>query len=153
MSRELPDEAGTAVDAALDAENAAVWTYELVTAFVTRPQVQAAVAEATGVHEGHRDEAQRLIRATGATPPAAAPAYSLPERVSDEGSAIRALVVAERECQIGWRSVLENTEPDEVDPAVRRLALTALTTAATRATRWRITIGQNPAAEAQPGKP
>ncbi|GAB2667476.1 hypothetical protein GCM10027271_28830 [Saccharopolyspora gloriosae] len=153
MSEELTEAGATALAAALRAEHAAVWTYELVTAFVSRPQVRSAVAEATGVHEGHRDEAQRLIRATGATPPAASPAYSLPQPMTDEGSAIAVLIIAEQECQVGWRSVLENTEPDGPDPAVRRTALTALTTAATRATRWRITAGRTPAAEAQPGKP
>ncbi|WP_243793083.1 DUF4439 domain-containing protein [Saccharopolyspora gloriosae] len=153
MTEELPEEGATALAAALRAEHAAVWTYEMVTAFVSRPQVRSAVAEATGVHEGHRDDTQRLIRATGATPPAAAPAYTLPQPVTDENSAISVLITVERECQIGWRSVLENTEPDDAGPGVRRTALTALTTAATRATRWRITAGQNPAAEAQPGKP
>ncbi|MFR9730767.1 DUF4439 domain-containing protein [Saccharopolyspora sp. MS10] len=152
MSEELTEEAAAALNSALRAENAAVWTYELVTAFVSGEQVRAAVEEATGVHERHRDEAQRVIRGTGAAPPAASPAYSLPDPVTDEGSAIRALIAAERDCQIGWRAVLERTEPD-ADPAVRRTALGALTTAATRATRWRLTIGQTPAAEPEPGKP
>lgn len=150
---ELSDQAVQALRTALNAEHAAVWTYGLATAFAGTPQVSSAIGDATEVHEGHRDEAQRLIRGGGGSAPVAAPSYALPQQVTDQTSMVRVLITAEQECQVGWRSVLENTEPDEGDPAIRRTALDALTSAASRATRWRITIGENPAAVSLPGKP
>ncbi|MBQ6643050.1 MAG: ferritin-like domain-containing protein [Saccharopolyspora sp.] len=153
MSSELPEQAAQALRTALQAEHAAVWTYGLATAFAEQSAVSSAEQQATELHERHRDDAERLIRAAGSTPAVAAPAYELPQQVTDENSAIRVLTLAEQECAVGWRAVLERTEPDSGDPAVRQLALDALTTAASRATRWRITIGEEPAAKAFPGQP
>lgn len=151
---ELSDKASQALRTALNAEHAAVWTYELATAFAggSKP-VADAISEATEVHEGHRDAAQRAIRAAGGSPPVAAPAYALPQQPTDQASAVRVLITAEHECQVAWRAVLESTEPGEGGPEVRRTALDALTTAASRETRWRITIDQQPSAITTPGKP
>ncbi|GAA2782824.1 ferritin-like domain-containing protein [Saccharopolyspora taberi] len=145
---ELSDEAAEALRAALGAEHAAIWTYGLAGAFADKPRVREAIEDAMNTHRGHRDGADRLIRAAGQTPPAAQPAYDA-GTLTDEKSAVQLLIKVENDCQIGWRSVLENTE----DPELRRTALDGLTTSATRATRWRLTIGQHPAAPEFPGKP
>ena len=84
----------------------------------------------------------------GLTPTPAQPAYAVGD-VGDQKQAIELLITAESDCQVGWRSVLDNAE----DPGLRRLALDGLTTSATRATRWRLTVGRQPAVENFPGQP
>lgn len=146
---ELPENSAQSLRSALEAEHAALWVYSLASAFIKEPRVSSAAEEAVDKHTEHRDAAERTLRDAGITPPAGEPAYSLPQQLTDQNSAIRVLVASETDCQIGWRAVLENTE----DARLRRTALDALTTASTRATRWRLTVGEQPAAPAFPGKP
>nr|WP_246330855.1 ferritin-like domain-containing protein [Saccharopolyspora hordei] len=134
---------------ALGAEHAAVWVHGFASAYVSEPRVRSAIDDAADQHRRLRDAAEELIRGAGQTPPAAQPAYDPRTQVTDQRSAIDLLITAESDCQVGWRSVLENTD----DPGLRRTALDGLTTSATRATRWRLTVGQQPAAEAFPGRP
>lgn len=137
-----------ALSNALDAEHAALWVYGLASAYATEKRVNSAVSDAIDEHTTQRGEAERAMRGAGLTPPAAQPAYSTPQPVTEQQSAIQAVLTAENDCQIGWRSVLENSE----DRHLREVALQGLTTSATRATRWRITIDK-PGAEAFPGQP
>lgn len=146
---ELTPEAIDALSSAVQAEHAALWTCGLATAFASAERVSSAVEEATAQHERLRDSAERVLRSAGRTPPPARPAYDVGSKPTDEDSMIRVLVTAEEDCQVGWRSVLDVVE----DRAVRELALDGLTTAATRATRWRITIDEHPAAAPLPGDP
>lgn len=133
----------------LRAEHAAIWVAGLAEAFATESRVRSAIAEALAAHQSNRDAADRILRRTGDRPPVAEPAYSPAEPVEDQDSAIRMLIISEQDCQVGWRSVLETSG----DPVVRRTALDAMTVAAVRATRWRLTLGEQPAAEAFPGVP
>ncbi|PKW19492.1 ferritin-like domain-containing protein [Saccharopolyspora spinosa] len=146
---ELSEEAGNALRSALSAEHAAVWVYGLASAFAGEPRVRSAIDDAMEQHQRLRDTAERTLRDAAQTPVAAQPAYSVGEPVSGQEAAIGMLVTAENDCEIGWRSVLENTE----DPALRGIALDGLTTSAVRATRWRLTIGRQPAALPFPGQP
>ncbi|MBE9374321.1 ferritin-like domain-containing protein [Saccharopolyspora sp. HNM0983] len=148
MSDPAP-EAVEALRSALQAEHAALWTCGLATAFAGAERVSSAVHEATAQHERLRDGAEQALRRIGQTPPAARPAYDVGSRPEDENSMIRVLITAETDCQVGWRSVLDTAG----DRGVRELALDGLTTAATRATRWRITVGERPAAAPLPGDP
>ncbi|MEV0702339.1 ferritin-like domain-containing protein [Saccharopolyspora sp. NPDC050389] len=148
---ELSEEAGNALRSALSAEHAAVWVYGLASAFVSEPRVRSAIGDAMEQHRRLRDTAERVIREAQQTPPAAQPAYDIGEPVGDQKAAIGLLVKAESDCEIGWRSVLENTSAEEA--ALRGTALDGLTTAAVRATRWRLTIGTQPAAKPFPGQP
>ena len=145
---ELSDAALGALRSALGAENAAVWVYGLSSAYVTESRVKSALDEGTDEHRRHRDAAEQVLQGAGTNPPAAQPAYTLPQPVTDQRSALQSLITAETDCEVGWRSVLENTE----DAGARRLALDGLTTSAARSARWRLTIGV-PAAEAFPGQP
>ena len=145
---ELSEEATQALRAALGAEHAAIWVYGLASAYAGENRVRDAIEDAMAEHRKQRDEADRLIRDTGQTPPSAQPAYDAGQ-LTDQKSAVQLLVKTENDCQIGWRAVLESTE----DPGIRRTALDGLTTSAARATRWRLTIGQRPAAAEFPGKP
>jgi hypothetical protein len=138
-------EALKAVQDALGAEHAAVWTYGLVSAFLQ--QQSAATAEGAMAHRARRDATERLLRDGGQEPVAPAPAYLPPQPVSDAPSSMAALVAAESDTCVAWRGVLERTE----DAALRRSALDALTTAAVRATRWRKAAGTTPASITLPG--
>lgn len=145
----LSDQVIASLRNALGAEHAAVWVYGLAAAYGNSPRVGSAIEEGTNAHRAHRDTAESLLQDAGQVPPATQVAYALPNAVTDQTSAIQALVTAERDCQIGWRSVLETTD----DAGLRRTALDALTVSAVRATRWRITIGMRPVTQALPGQP
>lgn len=134
-----------AVQEALAAEHAAVWTYGLVSAFLQ--QQAAAVAEGANAHRARRDATERLLRDAGQQPKPPAPAYLPPEPVDSATSAIAALVVAENDACAAWRGVLERTD----DAALRQTALDALTVSAVRATRWRKVAGLTPVSIALPG--
>ncbi|GAB2756392.1 hypothetical protein GCM10027174_35400 [Salinifilum aidingensis] len=145
----LSDRAARALRSALEAEHAAVWLYGLARAHVTDRSAAEAVDEAFDEHERMRDTADRALRRSGEKAPPPALAYDVGGDVGDQTSAIRAALLVERDCQVGWRSVLENTD----SPELRRTALDGLTTAATRTTRWRLALGRSPAAPEFPGQP
>lgn len=137
-------EAVQAVQDALSAEHAAVWTYGLVSAFVENgPKT----AEGANAHRARRDATERLLRDASVEPVPPAPAYLPPAPVTDATSAIAALVAVEIDACVAWRGVLERTE----DADLRRTALDALTASAVRATRWRKVGGLLPAGLALPG--
>lgn len=137
-------EAVQAVQDALAAEHAAVWTYGLVSAFVQQAQQ---TAEGANAHRARRDATERLLRDAQAQPVPPAAAYLPPAPVTDSASAIAALVAVEVDTCVAWRGVLERTE----DADLRRSALDALTASAVRVTRWRKTGGLLPAGLALPG--
>ncbi|MFD1152252.1 ferritin-like domain-containing protein [Saccharothrix hoggarensis] len=134
-----------AVQDALAAEHAAVWTYGLVSAFI---QQQAAdVATGATAHRARRDATERWLRDRGAAPRPPAAAYLPPEPVDSAASAIAALITAETDACVAWRGVLERTD----EAALRQAALDALTVSAVRATRWRKVAGVTPTSIAFPG--
>ncbi|WP_031467329.1 ferritin-like domain-containing protein [Sciscionella sediminilitoris] len=135
-----------ALQQALAAEHAAVWSYGLASAFVAAGEQQT-VTKAAATHRAERDSAERLIRDGGGQPVAQQPGYATPKPVTDADSAMRLLAVAERDCAATWRAVLERTE----DVPLRETALHALTYSAVAATRWRKLTGQVPSAAALPG--
>ncbi|GAA3839935.1 hypothetical protein GCM10022243_02820 [Saccharothrix violaceirubra] len=134
-----------AVQRALAAEHAAVWTYGLVSAFID--EQAAAVAEGADAHRARRDATERWLRDAGATPQPPAVAYLPPRPVDGAPTAMAALVSVETDACVAWRGVLDRTE----DTTVRTAALDALTTSAVRATRWRRLAGITPASIALPG--
>ncbi|MEJ2859323.1 MULTISPECIES: ferritin-like domain-containing protein [unclassified Saccharothrix] len=134
-----------AVQDALAAEHAAVWTYGLVSAFAA--QQAAAVEEGALAHRARRDTTERWLRDKGATPRPPAPAYLPPAPVDSAASAIAALIAVETDGCVAWRGVIERTE----DADLRKTALDALTTSAIRATRWRKIAGVTPISITLPG--
>ncbi|MEU4803383.1 ferritin-like domain-containing protein [Actinosynnema sp. NPDC023587] len=140
--------ANSSVDAlqeALAAEHAAVWTYGLVSAFIE--QQGPAVAEGANAHRARRDTTERALRDAGLQPRPPAPAYLPPQPVDSAASAMAALIAVETDACAAWRGVMERTD----DQARRKSALDALTQSAIRATRWRRTAGITPAATPLPG--
>lgn len=146
---ELSEETAAVLRSVLGAENAAVWMYGLTSAFASEGRISSAMTEAMNHHRTQRDALERTLRDGGLEPPQAQAAYAVPSPVTDQTSAITALITAERDCEIGWRAVLDTTD----HPQLRRAALDGLTAAATRATRWRITAGTRPPALPFPGQP
>ncbi|MGM1063075.1 ferritin-like domain-containing protein [Saccharothrix sp. Mg75] len=134
-----------AVQDALGAEHAAVWTYGLVSAFID--QQAAAVAEGADAHRARRDTTERWLRDRAATPRPPAAAYLPPQPVDSAAAAVAALIAVETDACVAWRGVLERTDDGEL----RRSALDALTTSAVRATRWRKVAGVAPSSIAMPG--
>ncbi|GAA4407548.1 ferritin-like domain-containing protein [Tsukamurella soli] len=132
--------------AALRAEYAAVYAYGIVQAYSLAPR-QTSAAEFVDAHRAQRDALAAALTATGTTPPAAAAAYNLPTQVTDPTSAAKLAVTAEDECAQAYRVLLA----DAGDDGDRRLALTGLTGAATRAARWRIALNVTPSTPPFPG--
>ncbi|MGW0035864.1 ferritin-like domain-containing protein [Gordonia sp. NPDC003376] len=134
--------------AAADAENAAIFTYGVITAFVTaarRPTVNENIA----AHRTARDAVGAAITAAGGTPPLAAAGYTLPVDVTDPLSAAKVALAAEVDCTVAYRAVLEQSD----DEKAHTLAVDELTASARRASDWRVALGDKPATVAFPGAP
>lgn len=144
----LPAESEESVQQALGAEHAALWVYGLVSAFLPA-SFAGPIGEGMSGHRARRDTTERLLAGAGSTPRPAEPAYVPPKPVTDQTSAFAVLVVAESDCGVAWRAVLERTDDGEL----RRSALEALTASAVRATRWRKAGGITPLSPAMPGQP
>lgn len=138
-----------ALQAALAAEHAAVWVYGVAGAFVSSALTRR-LDEATTAHQARRDATQRMLIDAGVSPVPSEPGYLSPEPVTDTASALRLIITAEIDAAAAWRSVVERSS---ADPDLRGAALEALTAAAVRATRWRVTAGTAPLTVPFPGAP
>ena len=145
----LSDDLRAAVFAALGTEHAAVWSYGLVSAFLPAANAPAITA-ASLAHRERRDAVVALLAREGVTPPTAAAAYRPPSPVTDATSAAVLATVAEDDVAAAWRAVAERTEPD-TGGELRRLALDAVTAAATTSVTWRRIAGRTPLVPAFPG--
>ncbi|MFR9804330.1 ferritin-like domain-containing protein [Pseudonocardia sp. RS010] len=146
MSVPIDDEAVDALQRALAAEHAALWSATLILAFV--PEDQAAVArEDIAAHRALRSQIEQTLTDVGARPVSAQPAYDTPVPVTDALSAGRLAVTAEADALAAWRSVLEHTTNQQL----RVAALKALTEGTVRASRWRAATGTVPTIPSLPG--
>ena len=127
----LPAPALAALQAALAAEDAAVYAYGVVGAQLSGPSR----TRATGSYQAHRARRgalQQRIAASGAVPAAAAPAYRLPAAVTDPASAVRlAGLVEDRICAVYANAVQATTGP------LRATAAAALRQSALDCYAWR----------------
>lgn len=144
----VDETAAAAVQQALAAEHAAVWSYSLAVAFLGPDQRSAARSDAEA-HRALRSQISRTLSDVGAQPVSAQPAYATPEPVTGPESAAKLLVVAEADTLAAWRSVVERT----TDRSLRKAALDALTSATVRSARWRGIVGTDPAVPELPGAP
>lgn len=135
-----------AVQTALGAEYAAVWTYTLITAFLSS-SLQATAQQDLDTHRARRDSTIRLLTDYGVPPDPAEPAYRTPTPVTDSTSAVRLAVSAESDASAGWHSVLQRCD----DPGLRRIALDGLTDSAVRGARWSDRLGTRPVVPQFPG--
>ena len=135
-----------ALQAALAAEHAVVWGYGVVGGRADAALLPA-VREADQAHRDRRDATAALVRRYGGEPIPTEPAYELPFPVPDRKAALRLAVHLEEGAAAAWRYAVAATD----DVTVRRFALTALSDAAVRATRWRLLLPTAPATVAFPG--
>jgi hypothetical protein len=150
------------VQAALAAEHAAVWAYDLASAFVTG-SAASQLRDAASVHQARRDATQRLLADAGTRPVPPEPGYLTPEPVTDTASAVRLAITVETDVAGAWRAVLERSAPGPAtrgptirgpalqSPTIRALALNALVDSAVRASRWRASAGITPVTVPFPG--
>jgi hypothetical protein len=142
------------LNAALAAEQAAIYAYGPIGVRLTddaRDDARAAEA----AHRNRRDALISRLAAASAPPsagptqgPAPVPAgYALPFPVVDRTTALKLAVHVEDGVAATWRAALGATEG-----ADRVTALSALTDAAVRATRWRRAAGVTPLTVPFPGK-
>jgi hypothetical protein len=141
----LPPAATEALQQALSAEHAAIWTYGLVSAYLSADFTKA-TSEGVAEHVKRRDFCERLLSAAGATPVSAEAAYVPPKPVTDEASAKAVVATAESDTTAAWRGVVGQTD----DPGLRASATHALIASARRGTPWRIASDQKPSAVALP---
>lgn len=135
----------TALQTALASEHAALWAYGLVAAY--DPAAAGTVTTMVTGHQGMRDTAANLIVSGGATPVGPDPAYTSPQPVSDPKSALTLALTIEGDCAAAWRAVIGSTD----DPALRGIALSALTDSALRMVTWRKTGDLSPLTVPFPG--
>lgn len=117
------------LDATLAAEHAAVHVYGALAARVSvsaEPALAASLREAFAVHRTRRDELTAAIRAAGAEPVAAAPAYAVPE-VTSAAAIRRAAAQVETACSAAYAAQVAATSGEW-----RAWAITALADAALR---------------------
>ena len=117
-----------ALQAALAAEDAAVYAYGVVGAELTGSR-RTAATDAYQAHRARREALQQRIAATGAAPVAAAPAYRLPSAVTGSASAVRlAGLVEDRICAVYANAVQATAGPLRAGmaAALRQAALDTL---------------------------
>jgi hypothetical protein len=141
----LPAAATEALQQALSAEHAAIWTYGLVSAYLSADFTKA-TNEGVAEHVKRRDFCERVLSAAGATPVSAEAAYVPPKPVTDESSAKAVVATAESDTTAAWRGLVGQTD----DPGLRASATRALIASARRGTPWRIASAQTPSAVALP---
>ncbi|WP_067505111.1 ferritin-like domain-containing protein [Actinoplanes sp. TFC3] len=137
-----------AMAAALAAEEAAIYAYGLLGVKLTS---DGDLTEARACEAIHRDRRDALVLRLAALKASTAPApagYQLPFEVTDRDSALKLAIQVEDGVAQAWRATLPSTEGGD-----RSTALSALTDAAVRATRWRRRGNVSPVTLPWPGRP
>ncbi|WP_336081594.1 ferritin-like domain-containing protein [Nocardia sp. SSK8] len=136
-----------ALQAALDSEYAAVYSYGVIAAYANADRARL-VAEFSAAHRARRDATIDLLETGGTEPEAADAAYQPPFPVDDPIPAANLAVAVESDCAAAWLTVVEQATED----AVRATATEALTEAAVRRARWQAILGANPVTVSFPGR-
>ena len=120
-----------ALQAALAAENSAVYGYGVAGAHLSGARRAAAVRDWVA-HETARDALTAMLTARGARPAAAAAAYELPFAVHGAAAAVSLAAFLEDRLAAAYLGLV-----GAGDPALRAFAAQALAAAALRAAFWR----------------
>jgi hypothetical protein len=131
---------------ALAAEEAAIYAYGVIGVRLTSAGDLSEARSAESAHRGRRATLVSRLAELKASPAAAPAAYKLPFAVTSRAGALKLAVQVEDGVAQAWRAVL----PVSTD-ADRSTALSALTDAAVRNTRWRRLAGTSPVTTAFPG--
>jgi hypothetical protein len=132
---------------ALAAEQAAIYAYGPIGVKLTAAGERGEARSAETAHRNRRDTLISELTQLKATLAPAPAAYELPFAVTDRASALKLAIQVEDGVAQAWRAVLPVSET-----ADRGAALSALTDAAVRATRWRRLAEVSPVTMAFPGK-
>jgi hypothetical protein len=135
-----------ALQAALAAEHAALWSYGLVAAHDTADG--STIGDMMAAHQVVRDSTADLVVRGGGTPVGPAPAYSTPNPVTDTASGRALALILEEDCAAAWRAVIGTTD----DPVLRGLALNTLTDTAGRMVTWNTLLAAKKITTAFPGQ-
>jgi hypothetical protein len=130
-ARRPDQQAVNALQAALQAEQAASYGYGVVGAHLSG-QRQSAAAGDWIAHQRARDKLEEMLRSRGAIPAAAAVAYSLPIAVRTGREASSLAVLLEEGIAAAYLSLVALS-----DPALRELGAQRVRLSALRAARWR----------------
>jgi len=133
---------------ALAAEEAAIYAYGPIGVKLTRVSERTEARAAEAAHRDRRDTLVSKLAQLGASAAPAPAAYELPFAVTDRASALKLAIQVEDGVAQAWRVVLPVSQD-----ADRSAALSAMTDAAVRATRWRRLGGITPATMPFPGRP
>ncbi|MDT5032301.1 MAG: hypothetical protein QOC94_2472 [Actinoplanes sp.] len=133
---------------ALAAEEAAIYAYGLIGVHLTAAGDRTEARAAEAAHRDRRDTLISWLAAARASTGPAPAAYELPFPVIDRASALKLAIHVEDGVAQSWRVVLPVTEGGD-----RGSALSALTDAAVRATRWRRLAEVTPVTLPFPGRP
>ena len=128
-------EALTALGAALSVEHETIYAYAVIAAHADAAADPLA-RSAYDAHVGSRDRLAALVRAAGATPVAADPAYAVAP-VSDRASTLALAAAVEDGCAAAYEKLVVAAD----DAGLRASAANALVESATRAARWRLLAG------------
>jgi hypothetical protein len=120
-----------ALQAALTAENTAVYGYGVAGAHLTGARRAAAVRDWVA-HENARDTLTTMLTARGGRPVAAAAAYALPFSVRSAQAAVSLAAVLEDRVAAVYLGLVALGEP-----SLRAFGAAGVRTAALRATAWR----------------
>ena len=134
-----------ALQLAISAEHAAVYGYSAAGGHLSNTRRPVALTDFVD-HSTARDLLSAALRGRGGKVPAALPAYTVPVLATGVAAATF-LAGLDDATSAAYAGILGTT----VDPALRRLAIGALTASATRATSWRLAAGVAPAARPFPG--
>lgn len=140
------DPADGALFDAVAGEHGIIYGYGLVSAHST-PDVNQLVSDSLAAHRELREEGIARLIARKVAPPVPALGYQMPFVVDSPTAAEKLAVRMEESSATAWRAVLEQAKAGDD----RQLAVTALTTAAVTAARWRTVLGVVPTTVAFPG--
>jgi len=143
-----PETAATgALQSALAAEQAAVYGYGVVGAYLTGPMQSAAGADWLA-HTDASNTIEAMLRASGTQPPAAAAAYQLPIQVQNAAEAVSLAVLIEDRIATTYMGLVALDSP-----AMRKFGALQVQASALRAAAWRgstVAFPGLPAATAAP---
>lgn len=141
-----PEAADAALFDAAAGEHGVVYGYGIVSAHST-PDDNYLVSDAIAGHRELREESIARLAARNVPAPLPAAGYQMPFDVEDPPGAAKLAVQMEEDYAVAWRAVLERATTGED----RELAVTAMTTCAVNAARWRQVLGVVPSTVAFPG--
>ena len=142
----LAADTAAALQAALAAEQVAVWGYDLVAGY--DPADADLIATIRSGHLARAQATANLLVSGGSTAPSPAASYALPKPVTDAASARALAATIEGDCAAAWRGVIGATD----NTTIRDAALAGLSDSAVWLTTLKLAAKTLPATVPFPGQ-